>query len=37
MFRKILVVAVGVITMSGAYLPSVKLLADGISDGIRHY
>jgi hypothetical protein len=30
MFRKILVVAIGAVTMSGAYLPSAHLLADGI-------
>ena len=33
MIRKILVVAIGALAMSGAYLPSVKLLADGF----RHY
>ena len=34
MFRKILVVAIGVVTMSGAYLPAAKLIADG---GIRYF
>ncbi len=29
MFRKILVIGVGVLAMSGAYLPSAHLLADG--------
>lgn len=29
MFRKILVVGIGVLTMSGAYLPAAHFLADG--------
>jgi hypothetical protein len=34
MVRKILVVVIGAVTMSGAYLPTAKLIADG---GIRWY
>jgi ClpP class serine protease len=30
MFRKILVVSVGLVAMSGAYLPSAHFLADGV-------
>jgi hypothetical protein len=30
MFRKILVVGVGILAMSGAYLPTSHFLADGI-------